>query len=43
MYKFYEVSKEYRDLVKPERMSTIPSQGFNRLSLRGSIAGEPQK
>jgi len=24
MYKFFEISKDYRDLVKPERMSSIP-------------------
>jgi hypothetical protein len=24
MYKFYEISKDYRDLVKPERATHLP-------------------
>lgn len=36
MYKFYDISKEYRDLVKPERM-TMSVMPNSRITLTGSV------
>lgn len=40
MYKYYDISKEYRDLVKPERMSVMPN---SRITLTGSVFQEEPK
>jgi hypothetical protein len=41
MYKFYEISKDYRDLVKPERMTmSMAGQLPGRITLNNSVFHE---
>jgi hypothetical protein len=42
MFKFYEVSKDYRDLVKPERMtmSVLNQLPNSRITLSHSVLNE---
>jgi hypothetical protein len=37
MYKFYSVSKDYRDLVKPERMTMSVAFQNPRITLSNSV------
>jgi hypothetical protein len=44
MFKFYDISKEYRDLVKPERMTmSVINAGNSRLTLSNSVFQEEKK
>lgn len=42
MFKFYEISKDYRDLVKPERMTMSMAQHLpnSRITLSNSVFQE---
>lgn len=45
MYKFYEISKDYRDLVKPERMTMSVANHLpnSRITLTNSVFQQEEK